>query len=126
MESWDLFSFMFPLQKQSNEEEIGSSSSENPIRLDSSFNRSSNASTNNFETSRHVDLRDSKLAVSFVGTDDILIASHFELLKPFIPSLSTDLLAVSTRNASSLNTLHAQITLSITYITNLITNNITI
>ena len=110
MESWDVFSMLFPVEK---EEEEKIEEKKIPIRKSPSNIRASSPFLSTLankeaekqpvaDKSRHVDLKDSKLSVSFIGTDDVLRASQFELLKPYLKyNVSSE--ASTTTTASNAN-----------------------
>lgn len=84
LESWDLFRLIFhnekntqminkPINYNQKRIKLGKSDSDNQFSLPKSPNKS-----------HHVNLKDSKVAISFLGNDQILKPSQFALMSPFI------------------------------------------
>ena len=93
IESWDLFRAIFPIEKGNGNVLEEMENKKKPRMRVAKYPSETVIKASN--QSHHIDLKDSKLAISFIGVDDILRPSVFGLMSPFISTSSTSQISSS-------------------------------
>ncbi|EAY23519.1 hypothetical protein TVAG_071830 [Trichomonas vaginalis G3] len=84
LESWDLFKLNFKSMKEEVKQTPQIEKSPRRIKVGHKFSSETNLNLNCEQKSRHVDLKDGKISISFIGADQLLKPSQFALMSPFV------------------------------------------
>ncbi|EAY05485.1 hypothetical protein TVAG_080770 [Trichomonas vaginalis G3] len=95
LESWDLFRILFP-SENTNGQKVTNTKSATKVPINPNLKRmklgrySSEADVNYTqmltESSHHINLKDAKFSISFIGAENLLKTSNFALMSPFVNS----------------------------------------
>lgn len=111
LESWDLFKILYPMANQEGEK-LGIfelyNKTKQQFKRQKIMKFSSETDVGKSQKSHHIDLKDSKLALSFIGSSDYLYPQQFALMSPFVktnsPVISGELSETSTSDSTETST----------------------